>query len=149
MSLSCHFDVNNVISLSFRKWLGKMYYTDSDRSVFLSSELMTKMTQKKQRHIVSLTMACHFAMINRNEVKMSKISLTLFPPKGTDYFPSTEGFISCRQATFQTVTYMRISVKCHYRVISMSIMSSVCHFVNGWEKCIMLILTAVCFYPRS
>ena len=45
-------------------------------------------------------MVCHFAMIIRNEVKMSKYFLNPISPEGEDYFPSIEGFISCRQATF-------------------------------------------------
>ncbi len=40
-------------------------------------------------------------MIIRNEVN---VSAKYFPnpisPEGADYFPSKEGFISCRQATF-------------------------------------------------
>ena len=75
-----------------------MYYTDSDRSVFLSSELMTKMTQKKQRHIVSLTMACHFAMINRNEVKMSEYFHNPISPKGPTISPRQRAlFLAVRQ----------------------------------------------------
>ncbi len=76
-----------------------MYYTDSDRSVFLSSELMTKMTQKKQRHIVSLTMACHFAIINRNEVKMSANYFpTHISPEGPTIFPRQRAlFLTVRQ----------------------------------------------------
>ena len=51
-------------------------------------------------------------MIIRKEVNVpAKYFLNPISPEGADYFPSKEGFISCRQATFQTVTYMRISVK--------------------------------------
>ena len=39
-------------SMKHRKWLGKMYYIDSDNSAFLSSELMTKMTQKTKTYCV-------------------------------------------------------------------------------------------------
>ena len=51
-------------------------------------------------------------MIIRNEVN---VSAKYFPnaifPDGADYFPSVEGGISFRQATFQSITCMRIIVK--------------------------------------
>ena len=40
-------------------------------------------------------------MIIRNEVLMSaKYFLNPISPEGADYFPSIEGFIFCRKATF-------------------------------------------------
>ena len=40
-------------------------------------------------------------MIIHNEVNVSaKYFLNPISPEGGDYFPSIEGFISCRQATF-------------------------------------------------
>ena len=40
-------------------------------------------------------------MIIRNKVIVSaKYFLNPISPEGEDYFPSIEGFISCRQATF-------------------------------------------------
>ena len=89
-----------------------MYYTDSDRSVFLSSELMTKMTQKKQRHIVSLTMACHFAMIIRNEVKMSKyFHNPIFPQRGR-LFPLDRGHYFLPSGNFFKQTHSLALVFC-------------------------------------
>ena len=40
-------------------------------------------------------------MIIRKEVNLpAKYFLNPISPEGADYFPSKEGFISCRQATF-------------------------------------------------
>ena len=39
-------------SMKHRKWLEKMYYADFNHSAFLSSELMTKMTQKTKTYCV-------------------------------------------------------------------------------------------------
>ena len=51
-------------------------------------------------------------MIISNEVNVSaKYFINPISPEGTDYFPSIEGFISCRQATLERPRCVGFSIR--------------------------------------
>ena len=85
-------------------------------------------------------------MIIRNEANVSaKYFRNLFSPEGADYFPSIEGFVSCRQATFQTITYMRIivlSIGC--RILELRIEKLLAKNIGKQKK-----LSYICIYFLS
>ena len=63
---------------------------DSSRASFFISVILRKYLYKRKTIIL-------------NEVNMSaKYFLNPISPEGADYFPSIEGFISCRKATFSS-----------------------------------------------